>query len=101
STLQTVTEHSAVCFFLIDQDGRCTYMNPTAEQVFGYAADELVGHLFHDMVHHTRQDGSPYPVSDCPLIGVLATREPVHAHEDIMYRKDGTPLPVLCSAIPI
>lgn len=99
--LKTITDHSAVCFFLIDEGGRCTFMNPAAEQVFGYSFEEIQGHVLHDLVHHAHTDDSFFPLSECPLTSSLRVREPVRAHEDIMFRKSGDSFPVLCSASPI
>ena len=58
----------------VDRQGRCTFVNRTALAMLGYdAPGELLGRTMHDLIHHTRPDGSSYPVEACPLLGTLRT----------------------------
>jgi PAS domain S-box-containing protein len=98
---RSITDNAASSLFMIDAEGRCTFMNPAAERVTGYAFDEVRGRLLHNVIHHKRPDGSPYPIWDCPIDRALPQNQQVHSHEDTFIRKDGTFFPVLCSASPI
>jgi PAS domain S-box-containing protein len=48
-----------------------------------------------------RRDGSPYPVEHCPLTRIRRTGEALHLEEDWWVRKDGSMIPVACTAVPI
>ena len=51
----------------IDLDGNCTVINPAASQMLGFKPEEILGRNMHDLIHHTRADGSPYPIDECPI----------------------------------
>jgi two-component system sensor histidine kinase VicK len=78
----------------LDLDGRLTFCNQIGASMFGYSVDEMLGHNMHQMVHHTRADGSPYPEAECPIYRSLRTESPVRVHDEIFWRKDGTSFPV-------
>ena len=60
----------------VDAEGCCTFINKAAERTLGFDPEEVLGRNMHDLVHHTYPDGSPYPQSECPLIGTLQTGRP-------------------------
>ncbi len=45
----------------LDTGGKIEFANPTAAAMLGYEPGEMVGENMHDLVHHTRPDGTPYP----------------------------------------
>ncbi len=98
---QTITDNATACLFMMDAQGCCIFMNPAAEQVTGYTFHELTGQILHDKIHHTHPDGTPYPMSECPIDRALPQNNQIRAHEDIFIRKDGTFFPVVCAASPI
>ena len=51
----------------IDLDGRVTFVNAAATQMLGYKQDEILGHVMHNLIHHTRADGTPYDSTDSPI----------------------------------
>lgn len=97
-----ITEHASDAIFLLDEEGRTTFANPAAVEMFGWSPEELHGRKLHDIVHYRHPDGSPFPMSDCPLGDVFRTGQSLRLHEDVFYRRDGRPVPVACSnaAIP-
>ncbi len=50
--LATITDNAAEAIFLMDADGRVTFMNPAAERMFGWPREELLGRVLHDEVHY-------------------------------------------------
>src|SRR6202011_2190580 len=46
--------------------------------------------------HHTRSDGTPYPVSDCPLYLGFEGGFAVHVEDEIFWRNDGSSFPAEC-----
>lgn len=83
--------------FLLDSDGCTTFVNPVGERMFGWTAAELQGRKLHDVVHYKHPDGTPYPMSECPLGHVFVSGEALDWHEDTFFRRDGSPVDVACS----
>lgn len=98
---KTITDNATVCLFMIDTVGIVTYINPAAVKATGYTAQEAIGQPMHLLVHHSRPDGSPYPESECPLVQTYMYGQPNPTHEDIFFRKDGSPFPAMITGLPI
>jgi two-component system, cell cycle sensor histidine kinase and response regulator CckA len=96
-----IASNAAEALFLVDSEGRTTFANPSAEQMFGWSREELVGQFLHEKLHYRRPDGSPYPIEECPHMRVLVTEETVWGLEDFFVHKDGQFLPITCSTAPI
>jgi len=86
--------------FGLDREGRCSFINPAALQMLGYASDEVIGIDLHALFHHRRQDGSVYPEADCPVVRTYKDGETRHT-EDWFTCKDGSGLPVLLTVTPV
>ena len=85
----------------LDLEGRVTFINPAGAQILGYTVDELIGAPMHATCHHTRADGQPFPVEECPI---YATRSQARVHsvnDDVLWRKDGSAVPVEYVSTPI
>jgi PAS domain S-box-containing protein len=88
--------------WVVTHEGVISYVNPAAVTALGFGdASELLGQNGHRLVHYKRPDGSPFPVEDCPLARVRATGESLYLAEDWWVRKDGSMIPVTCTAVPI
>jgi PAS domain S-box-containing protein len=87
--------------YTVDGQGMVTYVNPAAEEIFGWSSDELLGKKMHDLAHYQRPDGTPFPASECPALGVLQSGVPLQEHQDHFIRKDGSFFPVVFSAAPL
>ena len=82
-------------------DGLITYANPAAVEILGYGdASELIGQNGHWLIHYKRRDGSHYPLEECPLTRGRDTGDLVRIEEDWLVRKDGSMMPVACTAVP-
>jgi PAS domain S-box-containing protein len=99
--LTAITDSAADAIFVCDGEACVTLMNPAAERIFGWSRQELAGRKLHDAIHARYPDGRPYPASECPLSRVYATGETLVGHEDLFFRKDGSPVPVACSNAPL
>lgn len=91
---------------VLSRAGRLAYVNPAAARMLGYPREELLAHegSAHDLLHHSRRDGSPYPSRECPTWETLRAGRTVRtpaAEGEVLWRKDGSPLPVsyVCSPI--
>lgn len=65
--LNAVLGNATVAIFLMDEHQHCAYMNAAAEQLTGFTLAETFGRPLHDVIHHTRPDGSHYPLEECPI----------------------------------
>ncbi len=84
----------------LDIGGRCTFVNPTAAQLLGFSIEEFIGQHSHALFHHTKADGTPYPVEECPVLSAYK-QGLVHRGTDMYWRKDGTSFPVEFVSTPI
>ena len=87
--------------FGINAQGMITIANPAAADMIGYAVHELAGRDLHELVHHTRPDGTPYPVHECPTHAALADGAIHRSDADVYWRKDATAFAVEYTATPI
>jgi len=86
--------------FGTDLEGRITVVNSAALQMLGYKRGEVLDKAMHELIHHTRADGSPYPESECPIENTLDNRSSVRVSDEVFWRKDGTSFPVEYVARP-
>jgi PAS domain S-box-containing protein len=101
SRTRMITTHVAEPLFFLDPTGHVTFMNPAAEQAFGWTSAEVRGRVLHDIVHYKHPDGSPFPMEECPLGRTLADGITLRDHEDLWIHKSGRFVPVICSSTPI
>ncbi len=87
--------------FTVDSEGRVTFMNPSAQRILGWTLDELLGRRMHDVTHHTRVDGTPFPREECSAYKVIQTGKMLSEFEDVFIRKDGTFFDVVYSSSPL
>ncbi|NJK52266.1 MAG: PAS domain-containing protein [Leptolyngbyaceae cyanobacterium SU_3_3] len=86
--LEVVCNNATLALFIMDEYQRCIYMNPAAETLTGYSLTEAQGRALHDVIHHTRPDGSPYPLCECPIDQVFPTNNREQG-EEVFVHKDG------------
>ncbi len=85
----------------LDVFGRVTFINPAGAETLGYAVEELVGKDLHELVHHSRPDGSRYPVHECPMFQSLSSGNRLRERDEVFWRKDGSNYHVAYSSTPI
>lgn len=96
-----IATNAAEGIFLIDNEGRTTFVNPTAEAMFGWSQDELVGHFLHEKLHCRRPNGTRYPNHECHHMGVLESGQTVRSDGDFFVHRDGRAVPISCLVAPI
>jgi PAS domain S-box-containing protein len=84
----------------LNEDGHLTYMNQAAQDLLGWSMHELRGRTIHDVAHHHRSDGSPFPREECPIQRAQRDGEMIRVEEDVFLRADGAQLPVAYTAAP-
>jgi signal transduction histidine kinase len=69
--------------------------------MLGFDAGELLGHSIHELIHHSRADGTAFPAELCPIYVTLRTGQ-VQSHvRDVFWTKQRTPIPIEYSCSPI
>jgi PAS domain S-box-containing protein len=95
SRLAAVVESSDDAIISMDLDTRITTWNKGAELMFGYKADEIIGHPINKLLPAGRQDEEPR------IIEQLLRGERVEHYETVRLRKDGKHLDVSLTVSPI
>jgi PAS domain S-box-containing protein len=85
----------------VDDKGNATFVNPSAASLLGYGVDELLGRHMHEILHHTRPDGTPYPTEACPVHTAIQDGHVHRVVDEVFWRKDGTAFPVEYVSTPI
>ena len=52
----------------VDANGITTFVNPAAQRILGYTAEELAWRNMHSMVHHSHADGSHFGIERLPYL---------------------------------
>lgn len=98
--LRTVTGNATLALFITGERQQCVYMNPAAERLTGFSLEEIRGRVLHEVVHHTRPDGSPYALAECPIDGAFRRNDRAQGAE-VFVHKDGSFYPVAYTVSPI
>ncbi|HEY4316711.1 MAG TPA: EAL domain-containing protein [Herbaspirillum sp.] len=100
--LSLLMDSTAEAIYGIDLDGRCMFANNACVRLLGYdSAAELLGHPVHDMVHYKHENGNAYPQHECPVQHSVRFGENRHVEGEVLWRKDGSALPVEYWSYPI
>lgn len=75
--------------------------NPEASRLIGWELEEIIGKNQHQLLHHTRSDGTPYPASSCPIYAAYKDGKTHHVDNEVFWRKDGSSFPVEYTSTPI
>ena len=106
--LEQAEEHSRLLLESADEgifgvgvDGLVNFINPAALNMLGYEAKDIIGQKIHPLIHHTRPDGSSYPIEDCPMHQTLIEGVSHSRNDEVLWRRDGTSFPVGYTSVPI
>jgi PAS domain S-box-containing protein len=95
-----ILESAGEGIYGLDIAGHCTFANPAAALMLGFTVEEMQGQVMHALVHHTREDGRAYPVTECPVNDAYLDGT-VRRGTDFYWRKDGSGFPVEFVSTPI
>ena len=85
----------------LDMEGNTSFTNPAAAQMLGYSAEELIGKPQHALIHHSREDGTPYPREECHIYAAFMDGKIHRETNEVFWRKDGSSFPVEYVSMPI
>ncbi|OAN50555.1 PAS domain S-box protein [Magnetospirillum moscoviense] len=85
----------------LDNDGIIVFANPAASALLGYTPDEYQGMGMHALVHHHYPDGRDFPRDECAMYKTSVDGQPRTVDSEVLWKKDGTALPVEYSTTPV
>ncbi len=91
---QILLESTSEGIYGIDTEGRCTFANRATSEMTGWSVEELLGRQMHDLLHHHRADGTPYPTKACPIYAAFRERRGCRIRGEVFWRRDGTSFPI-------
>jgi PAS domain S-box-containing protein len=92
--LQLILDSTAEAIYGLDHSGNCTFCNKAFLRLLGYRnMEELLGSNIHQLIHHSRADGSTYPEKECHIYRALESGAGTHCENEVMWRADGTSFP--------
>jgi len=98
--LDAILDNTSMSVFLMDDQQHCVFMNKAAETLTGFAFHETAGRPLHDVIHHSRPDGSPFPLAECAIDRAFPENAGTQG-EEVFVHKDGSFYPVAFTASPI
>ncbi|MEZ5660938.1 MAG: sigma 54-interacting transcriptional regulator [Burkholderiaceae bacterium] len=98
---QLILQAAGEGIYGVDANGRFTFMNPAAERMLGFTAEEVIGRNGHTLIHHSHANGDPYPHKACPIYAAFKDRTIYRVDNEVFWRKDGTSFPVEYTSTPI
>ncbi|WNG50598.1 GAF domain-containing protein [Archangium minus] len=85
----------------MDLKGQCTFANRTCARLLGYPdASALIGRRMHELIHHSYEDGTPYPREACPIYEATS-KEGIHLDNEWLWRADGRGFPAEIWSYPL
>ncbi|WP_029010527.1 sigma 54-interacting transcriptional regulator [Azospirillum halopraeferens] len=98
---QLILQAAGEGIYGVNAEGRATFVNPAAERILGWPAEELLGREIHAVMHHHRHDGSVYPAHECPIYAAFRDGQVHRVSDEVFWRRDGTPIWVEYTSTPI
>lgn len=85
----------------IDTEGRTTFVNPAAEAMLGWTAEELAHKKIHRLIHHSHSDCSNYPEECCPIYASFSDGQVRKVDDEVFWTKNGDAIDVEYTSTPI
>jgi PAS domain S-box-containing protein len=101
SRMQAVLEELPLGVMLaLCPSGAVVFTNRRMSELFGGSLPELCEESDFEALHILREDGTPYPQGQVPMVRALRRGETTKSEEIQMLRADGRPIPLVVSAAP-
>jgi diguanylate cyclase (GGDEF)-like protein/PAS domain S-box-containing protein len=101
SKVRQITTVMGDGLYVLDQDGKVTFLNAEAERLLGWSEAELIGKNGHEIFHYKTPDGKPITVENCPVHRTIITGGTYRSPNDWLVCRDGRILPVSIVSSPI
>ena len=101
TNIRQLLDASGEGIYGIDARGVITFVNRRGSELLGFTSDELIGNSMHDLTHHSRRNGTPYPIEECPMHRAASEGIPCEVSDEVLWRKDGSAVQVEYAASPV
>jgi two-component system sensor histidine kinase/response regulator len=89
--MRLLLESTGEAIYGVGLEGECTFCNLAMLRLLRYPSQsDVLGRNIHDVIHHTRRDGSHYPASECALFRDFRAGRIYHGADELLWRSDGT-----------
>ncbi len=96
-----ILDSTAEAIFGIDLECRCTFCNTSCLELLGLDdKNELLGTDMHELLHHSKRDGTPLPRQACHIIRTCIKGAASHAEDEVFWRVNGTSFDVEYNSYP-
>ena len=86
----------------VDLDGNFTFVNHAFLKMLGYEdISQLIKNNAHDLIHHTRSNGMPFPPEECQMYRAFREGKEIQVNDELFWRSDGTSFPVEYFSYPM
>jgi len=100
--VRLLLDFTAEGIYGLDLDGNCTWSNTTCLDMLGYeTSEQILGKNMHELIHHTRPDGSVYPMEECLIFKAFRQGEGSHVDDEFLWRADGSSFPAEYWSFPV
>ena len=99
--LEIILDSAGEGIFGIDVDGNFSFLNKAACRLLGWRREDLIGRSHHELIHHSHDDGTKYPLAECPIYKAYNNGTVLYKSDETFWTKDGASFPVEYSSTPI
>ena len=95
-------DSTAEAIYGLDLEGNCTFSNRACVEILGYKdTEDLLGKNMHDLIHHTRSDGTSYPMHECKIYEAFRRGKGTHVDDEVLWKADGSSFPAEYRSFPV
>jgi diguanylate cyclase (GGDEF)-like protein/PAS domain S-box-containing protein len=99
--LRNITSMIGEGIYVLDAQGRLTFMNPEAERLLGWTEAELLGKVFYEVVHCQKDERARVLPAESSILTTVASNQMYRSESDLFRRRDGVFFPVAIVATPL
>jgi|GEM_PF-1145064 len=99
--MRAITDTMIEGLFTQDAEGRITYFNPALRNILGYAPEQVMGAVAHDLIHEHDTNGRDVPLEQCPIRRATAAGQVFSGDNELFRTADGGSLHVEVTSAPI
>lgn len=99
--LKLILDSTAEAIYGMNLNGECTFCNKSCIKLLGYnSQDDLLGKNMHHQIHHTRHNGTVFPIDECRIFHSITQGKGFVADDEVFWRADGTSFDVEYHSYP-
>lgn len=87
--IKSIINSTTEAIFGLDREGRCIFINQTAQQLLGYEAGQLIGQPVYELIAHTTLDRASAEEDENMIQKVIASGHPRHVSDSVFWKNDG------------